>query len=176
MKARIKAIEDKLAAAQPTEDQAPTAAAAQPTEPPAEAVVPPTEPPPPPTTVTRRPSAPESEGPPSRLLEWVVGSVAGATLVAGIAFNLTARSKMSTCQADADKNLLKSANDACESAAPLAYTSYAMFGIAAAGVVTEALLLILRHTSAGSSAGEDEAALNVVPLPGGAALAAHGRF
>jgi hypothetical protein len=102
--------------------------------------------------------------------------VAGAALVTGIALNLAARSDMSTCQTDAaNPSLLGSANAACNSARPLAYTSYVMFGLAAAGAATEAVLLILHHYS-GAASGTDEASLGVLPLPGGAALSAHGSF
>ncbi len=90
--------------------------------------------------------------------------------------NLAARTKMSACQADADKGQNATANDECEAARPLAYTSYAMFGIAAAGIVTDALLLILRHREGGSSSSSDEASVGFAPLPGGAALTARGRF
>lgn len=181
VKARIKALEDKIAAqSQPGNDATATAPATAPSEPPAE--TPPEElaPPPatpPPAAVARRPAPePEPEGPPSHILEWAVGGVAGAALITGIALNLAARSKMSTCQADAlNPSLLGSANDACDSARPLAYTSYAMFGIAAAGAVTDALLIILHRMNSGSSGG-DEAALGIVPLPGGAGLATHGHF
>jgi len=175
VKTRVKNIEDKIAAAaaggenaEPTEEK--------PAQPPAEELSPPPAPPPP--AVSKRPAT-EPEGPTSRTLEWVVGGVAGATLVTGMVLNLLARSKMSTCEADASKTpaMLKSANRECDAARPLAYTSYAMFGVAAAGAVTDALLLLLRNNggSSASSSG-DEAMLGLVPLPGGAALSAHGRF
>jgi hypothetical protein len=184
VKGRIKDIEEKMASAE--SGTAATAAteggteanADKPAEPPAEELTPP--PPPPPPVVSRRAEPePESEEPPSRVLEWTVGGVAAAALVAGMVFNLASRSKMSSCEANATKTppLLKTANEDCNAARPLAYTSYAMFGIAAAGVVTDALLLILRNNGGGSSSGSgDEAALGFVPLPGGGAVTAHGRF
>jgi hypothetical protein len=178
VKSRIKGIEDKIAAAAAGGGEGAEATEEKPTEPPAEELSPP--PPPPPPAVTRRPQpAPETEGPPSRALEWVVGGVAAATLVTGMVLNLSSRSNMSTCEADASKNpaMLKSANEACDRARPLAYASYAMFGVAAAGVVTDALLLLLRNNGSGSSSsGSDEAMLRLVPLPGGAAVSAQGRF
>jgi hypothetical protein len=179
VEAHIKAIEDKMAA----ESQPSEATSATPQEKPAEA--PPEEQapllePPPPPVVAKRPvpeQEPEPEGPPPPVLEWVVGGGAGASLIAGIALNLAARSRMSTCRADAtNPNLYGSANDACNSARPLAYASYAMFGLAAAGAAAEALLLVLPHLHGGSPSGGEEAALGLVPLPGGAGLAAHGNF
>lgn len=176
VKMRVKNIEDKIAAAAVGGSETAEATEEKPAEPPAEELTPP--PPPPPPAVTKRPEpAPAPEGPPSRTLEWVVGGVAGATLVTGMILNLAARSKMSTCEADAGKGSLATANKECDDARPLAYASYAMFGVAAAGVVTDALLLILRNNSGGSSASSgDEAMLRLVPLPGGAALSARGRF
>ncbi len=173
VKIRIKNIEDKIAAAAAGATEVAEVVEEKPIEPPVEELAPPPAPPPP--AVTRRPEpAPEPEGPPSRALEWVVGGVAAATLVTGMVLNLAARSKMSTCEADASKGALAKANKECDEARPLAYASYAMFGVAAAGVVTDALLLILRNN--GSSSSGDEAMLRLVPLPGGAALSAHGRF
>jgi hypothetical protein len=186
VKIRVKNIEEKIAAAQagPSTESGAETNAQPPAEPPAEELTPP--PPPPPPVVTRRPEPePAAEGPPSRALEWVVGGVAGATLVTGMILNLAARSKMSACQADATKtdaygnlNRLKTANDDCNAARPLAYWSYAMFGIAAAGAATDAVLLLIRNNGGGSasSGGNDEASLGFAPLPGGAALTARGRF
>lgn len=179
VKSRIKGIEDKIAAASVGGGENAESGEEKPAEPPAGELSPPPAPTPP--AVARRPEpAPEPEGPPSRALEWVVGGVAGATLITGMVLNLAARSKMSTCEADASKTpqMLKSANNECDAARPLAYASYAMFGVAAAGVVTDALLLLLRNNggSGSASSGGDEAMLRLVPLPGGAALTAHGRF
>jgi len=176
VKARIKGIEEKIAAAQAApETSGENANAESPADqqPPAEELTPP--PPPPPPAVTRRPEpAPEPE-PQSRALEWTVGGVSAAALIVGMVLNLDARSKMSACQADSSKGLYGTANDECEAAKPLAYTSYAMFAVAAAGAATDALLLILRHNE-GSRSRNDEASLGVMPLPGGAALTARGRF
>jgi hypothetical protein len=175
---RIKGIEDKLAAAAAPPDVLTAPSDQPPTEPPAEPPVADTPPPGPAPGVSRRAEPePAPEGPPSRVVEWVVGGVAVATLGVGLGLNLAARTKMSACQADADKGQNKTANDECEAARPLAYTSYAMFGIAAAGIVTDALLLILRHKEGGSSSSSgDEASVGFAPLPGGAALMARGRF
>jgi hypothetical protein len=184
VKIRVKNIEEKIAAAQsaPSTEGGAEATAQPPAEPPAEELTPP--PPPPPPVVTRRPE-PEPESQPSRTLEWVVGGVAGATLVTGMILNLSSRSKMSSCEANATKtdangnlNRLKTANDDCNAARPLAYWSYAMFGIAAAGVVTDAVLLLIRNNGGGSasSGGNDETSVGFAPLPGGGALTARGRF
>lgn len=179
VKARIKGIEEKIAAAQSAPSEAPTEGATaeqpsepQPTPPPEELAPPPVAPPP---AVTKRPEPEPEPEPPSRALEWTVGGVSAATLVVGIILNLDARSKMSACQTDAAKGSLGTANNECESAKPLAYTSYAMFAIAAAGAATDALLLILRQNDGPSR--REEASLGIAPLlGGGAALTARGRF
>jgi hypothetical protein len=170
VKVRIKGIEEKIAAA--TSGAANEAVAEEkPSDQPAEEVSPP------PPVVRNRPE-PESGAPPSRTLEWVVGGVSAAALITGVIFNIQARGKMSDCQADAAKDpaLLKTANAECDAARPRAFVSYAMFGIAAAGAVTDALLLILRHNGNASSGSSDEASVGFAPLPGGGALTAHGRF
>jgi hypothetical protein len=190
VKARIKSLEEKMAS--PSETPPSTEGGAEtgtPSESTPDSVTPPPEPTPPPPVVKRRPEPePEADRPPSRVAEWVVGGAAGAALVAGVALNLAARSKMSNCVNDAAvKNssneyiLLGTANDECNGARPLAYTSYVLFGVAAAGAVADALLLILRTGgSSGSSSGgtyEDAPSpVSFVPLPGGGGVLARGRF
>jgi hypothetical protein len=198
VQARIKALEDKIAAAseEPSTTEAPTegtteATTEQPIEAPVDSVTPPPETPPPPPEITRRPEPePEPEGPPSRVLEWTIGGVAGVALLTGIVLNLAARGKMSNCEndatvRDADGNLIRlgTANEECNAARPLAYTSYAMFGVAAAAAVTDALVLILRNSGSSSSSYGDEASdysdepsFGFVVLPGGGGLTARGRF
>jgi hypothetical protein len=115
--------------------------------------------------------------PPSHLAEWIVGGASAAVLVGGVALNLTARSKMSACQTDA-KNpaLLGRANDECNSARPLAYTSYAFFGVAAVGLAVETVLIILHRVGGESSSGEDSSVGFMVLPGGGGGLTARGRF
>jgi hypothetical protein len=184
VKAKIKVIEEKVAsdkagggetAAAPTEPTPPVAeeqpAAPEPTP---DVLAPPPEPKP--ADVVRRPPEPEAEPErPSNALYWAVGGAAGAALVGGIITNVVARAKMSTCRADAGNNDLAKANDECNAARPMAYTSYALFGLAGAGAALDAVLILLRH-SGGDSSGGDEAFLHLMPLPGGGGLLARGKF
>jgi hypothetical protein len=57
----------------------------------------------------------------------------------------------------------------------MAYTSYALFGVAAAGIATDTVLLIMRKMS-GSSAPVEDSPYSFMVLPGGAGLTARGRF
>ena len=71
---------------------------------------------------------------------------------------------------------LGSANDNCNSARPLAYTSYAMFGVAAVGLAVDAVLIIL-HRGGGESSSGDDSSVSFMVLPGGGGgLTARGRF
>jgi hypothetical protein len=125
---------------------------------------------------------PEPQGPPSRTLEWVVGGVTIAAIVTGVGLMLAAESKMQNCRdiANNDPTRLASANQECDAARPLAYAGYTLtYGIGIAGIVTEAALLLLRRGgSRGSTSGdsEDSASVGFLPLPGGGALTARGRF
>jgi chemotaxis protein histidine kinase CheA len=85
---------------------------------------------------TRTP-APEQ----SYAAEWVIGGVGVAALATGIVLNLKARSKMDDCNSLDRQNMLKSANDACDGARPLAYGSYALFGVTALAAITDSVLL-----------------------------------
>jgi hypothetical protein len=186
VKTKVKAIEEKIAGASSTEGTTGEAAAAtttaeespeKPAEPPHEELAPPPEPkpaPPPPVHV-RRPAEQEDEGTPSRAIEWIVGGASVAALVAGIGLNLAARTKMSSCQANATKGLLKTANNECDAARPLAYWSYGMFGVAAVGVALDAVLLVVRHPG-DSSGDDDDSSMSFMVVPNGAVLSARGRF
>jgi hypothetical protein len=186
VKAKVKVIEDKMAAdksgaspetaaAPPTEPTPPTAeeqpAAPEPTP---DVLAPPPEPKP--ADVVHNPPEPEPEPEkPSNALYWAIGGAAGAALVGGIITNVVARAKMDTCRADAGNNDLAKANDECNAARPMAYTSYALFGLAGAGAALDAVLILLHRRSGGSS-DDDEAFLHLVPLPGGGGLLARGKF
>ena len=181
VKGKIKALEEKIASG--TALISPDATrgeevGAKTAEPPQEVLVPPPQPKP---VVVQRPKPvvrePESE-PPSHTVEWIVGGASVAALVGGIAFNLAARSKMSACKADANKNpaLLGTALDECNSARPLAYTSYALFSVAAVGAAVDAVLIFL-HRSGGESSSADDSSVGFMLLPGGGgSLTARGRF
>ena len=179
VKGKIKALEEKIASG--TALVAPGATSGEESgtktaEPPPEVLAPPPMPKP---VVVQKPKPverePEAE-PPSHLAEWIVGGASAAALVGGIAFNLAARSKMSTCQADAGKNNLGSALNECNSARPLAYTSYALFSVAAAGAAVDAVLIFL-HRGGGESSSADDSSVGFMLLPGGGgSLTARGRF
>jgi hypothetical protein len=84
--------------------------------------------------------------------------------------NVLARGKMDTCNSkyNAIPQDLSGAQSACSDAKPLAYTSYALFGLGAAAVAV-GTVLVLRPTESSEVA--------VKPLPeGGLALGWGGRY
>lgn len=178
--AKVKALEEKIASGGDTTGTTPAGTSPEtPKAEPEEPLEPP--PQPKPVRVAEKPREPEQEPEASsHTLEWVVGGVSGAALVTGIVLNLSARSKMSSCQADASNNLLGTANDECNAARPLAYASYGLIGAAAVGVAVDAVLILMRgNGGSSSSGGGDENAstsVGVLWLPGGGGLAARGRF
>jgi hypothetical protein len=174
IEARIIALEAKVSELR--KQIAPTAAAAPAASPAAPATaVPPT----PAATAPPTPPAPPAganagtAGHARRVAGAVTAAGAGVALVTGIVLNVMARSKMSTCFSQYSSHT-PGALDRCDEAKPLAYGSYAAFGVAgAAGVVGGILLL------GSSSAGPEEppeVALGPALLPGGAAFVATGRF
>lgn len=181
VKGKVKALEDKMAASEasaPTENASANQGGEKPPEPPKEELAPPPEPKPPQVVRTPEPE-PEPEAP-SHAVEWIVGGASVASLVGGIALNLAARSKMSACQAEAAKQYanLPLANDECNSARPLAYTSYVLFSVAAVGAAVDAVLIYLHRRGDGeSSSTKDDSSVGFLLLPGGGgALTARGRF
>ncbi|HEX7498990.1 MAG TPA: hypothetical protein VF524_01670 [Polyangia bacterium] len=178
VKGKVKALEEKIASAGasgPTENARANEGGEKALEPPKEELSPPPEPKPAQVVQTPEP-APEPETP-SHAAEWIVGGASVAALVGGIALNLAARSKMSACQADASKGLNKSANDECNSARPLAYTSYALLSVAAVGAAVDAVLIYLHRRGDGESSSRDDSSVGFLLLPGGGgALTARGRF
>jgi hypothetical protein len=178
VKSKIKALEEKLAAVKEAGTGAgateATTEATTPPVPPPDVLTPPPEPKPA-GVVERKPAEPEPEpARPSHAAEWIVGSVAVAALAGGIVTNLIARSKMSSCQADANSNLLATADSECNAARPMAYTSYVLFGVAGVGIALDAVLIILHRTGGGSS--DDDSSVGFMLLPNGGGLSARGRF
>jgi hypothetical protein len=179
VKNKIKSIEERIAAG--TAIVSPETASGDEggdkTAAPQEELAPPPEPKPAPVVQTTKPAQPEPEPEaPSHVVEWIVGGASAAALVVGVGLNLAARSKMSACQTDADKGSLASANTECDSARPLAYTSYALFSVAAAGAAVDAVLLIL-HRRGGESSSGDDSSVGFMMLPGGGGgLTARGKF
>jgi hypothetical protein len=110
----------------------------------------------------------------SRVPEWIVGGVTAAALIGGVVYNLAARTKMSACQTDSSNGLQGTASKECDDARPMAYASYALFGVAAAGAALDAVLLIVRRGD--SSSNNDSSSVGFMLLPGGGGLAARGRF
>jgi len=108
----------------------------------------------------------------SYTVAWIVGGVSVASLVGGIALNVSSRNKMSSCRTNANNGMLLTANDQCNAAVPLAYMSYAMFGVAAVGAVADGILI----WRASSKHEDDGIEFSLNYLPGGAGFQAHGRF
>ena len=178
VKGKIKSLEEKIASgtAIVSPETASSEEGADKPAPPQEELAPPPEPKPAPVVRATKPAepAPEAE-PPSHAVEWIVGGASAAALVVGIGLNFAARSKMSACQADSEKGSLKSANTECDSARPLAYTSYALLSVAAVGAAIDAVLIILKHR--GESSSGDDSSVGFMLLPsGGGAVTARGRF
>jgi tetratricopeptide (TPR) repeat protein len=108
---------------------------------------------------------------PLQLAPWIIGGVGVAALVSGVVLNLGARSKMDDCNALAKKGQIEAASTACDAAKPRAYASYALFGVAAAAVVADSLLLFLMHEPT-----DEGTKISAAPLPGGALVSGHWRF
>jgi hypothetical protein len=152
-------------------------------------IAPKTAPPPPPAPVPAltTPSAPAAPPPVAptdagasvhsrRTAGWIVGGAGVAMLGTGIALNVMARSRMDTCYSQWKATMSPRALDHCDDAKPLAYTSYALFGVAGAAGAVSALLFLSTAEFAGTSEEGPEVALAPAPLPGGAALVASGHF
>jgi len=131
--------------------------------------------------VPAAPAPPAPAGPvpvshPHRTAGLVVGGGAALALGAGIVLNVRARSKMSDCCSQWKTQMSSSALDTCDDAKPLAYTSYALFGVAGAAAVVGSVLILWTPETAGPSDEAPEVSLAPALLPGGAALMASGHF
>ena len=100
---------------------------------------------------------------------YVLGGVAVGAVTGGVMLNLGARAKMDECRRLAREGQSQPATTACNAARPRAYGSYALFGLAGAAAVADAVLLLM-------STRPSESRLSVLPLPDGAALMARLRF
>jgi tetratricopeptide (TPR) repeat protein len=87
--------------------------------------------------------APEPAGPGLNLhpAVYVASGVVVASLVGGVVLNLSARSKMDECRSLVDQRMTEAADKACKAARPRAFTSYALFGVAAAAAAADAFLI-----------------------------------
>lgn len=159
---RIKSLEEKVALGQGTPTPAATPAViAEPEPRPA---------PPPPQPPRRKPRRDEPEPQETGMgtTEWIIAGVGAAALVAGIVFNVGARSAMSDCRELAGGNNIGAARAACDRAKPYAYLSYGLFGAAGAAAILD-LTLVLSKRPAVERVG-------VVLVPGGATVSAGGTF
>jgi hypothetical protein len=129
----------------------------------------PTQPPPAATTLATAPTTTDASGHRRRVAGWLSLGGAAATLGAAVTLNLMARSDVDACYAMWATTQQGKSLDKCDSARPLAYTSYGLFGAAGVlGVVGAALLL--SHTE------ESATPVALVPSGGGASVIAAGRF
>ena len=168
-------------------EQAETALAPAPPEPePApepETVEPQPPPPMPDLTPPETRAPPVSEAPPG-LIEsgsapgvgtaaYIVGGVAVASLASAVFLNLSARSKMDECNKLAaqatTQPAINKANAQCDAARPRAYASYALFGLAGAAAVADAVLILWGLTP-------KEQPVDVAVYPGGATVGTTFRF
>jgi hypothetical protein len=90
-------------------------------------------------------------------------------LAGAIVLNLMARQKMSDCRGLWAANMQSQSDAACDSARPLAYGSYSLFGAAAATAVVGGALFLWQPRLS------ETVGLALIP-GGGAALSASGRF
>jgi hypothetical protein len=133
-------------------------------------------PPSPPPMVPSAPADPAASAHGRRTAALVVGGGAVVSLGVGIVLNVMARSKMNDCYTQWKASMSPSALDRCDAAKPLAYASYALFGVTGAAAVVSGALFLSMPEAAGAPEESPEVALGPALLPGGAALVASGRF
>jgi hypothetical protein len=122
---------------------------------------------PPPHVTQPVPEARES----SRIAEWIVGGAAVAIFAGAWIPNFMARSDMSKANSTTDVNVSRSA---WNSAKTEAYWSYALFGVAGAAAVVEAVLLYRLYSNGSDSSSDTSVGMGWTP--GGLTLSARGRF
>jgi hypothetical protein len=110
----------------------------------------------------------ESPGINYRTWAWVSYGGAAAFILGGVITNLMSRGKMDTCRSKYNLDDRVGADSACSDAKPLAYTSYALFGLGGAAAAA-GTFFVLRPTASSEVA--------MAPLPeGGLALRWGGTF
>jgi hypothetical protein len=161
---RIRVLESKLGSANPTPPPAPPVSTPAPAPEPEPATLPP------PRPVRRRVSAPVEPAHESAMgtREWVIAGVGAAALVAGVVFNVGARSAMSDCRELAKGHNFSGARDACNRAKPFAYLSYGLFVAAGAAAIVDVTFVLGKQTPVEH--------MGLLVVPGGGGLAASGRF
>ncbi len=124
--------------------------------------------PPEPTTVpgvTARKREPMSY----RRMSYIIGGGGVVLALGGLVSNLLARDQMNTCNSEFQQNRRPAAESACSNAKPLAYLSYALFGVGGAAVATGLVFMFLPARPA------TDVALDVLP-EGGLSLRYAGSF
>jgi tetratricopeptide (TPR) repeat protein len=175
IEARIAALEAKISDLR--KEIAPAAAGAAPSAGPAPsggAAAVPAAPPPGLAPLNRGPAV-DGGGRARRLAAWITGAGAVAALGTGVAFNLVARSKMTTCDSKWAATQDTSALAYCDEAKPFAYWSYALFGVAGAAAAASALIFF-SPTDPGAPVETAAPEVGLVPTTGGLAFVATGRF
>jgi hypothetical protein len=117
---------------------------------------------------TTRPAEEPKREPRMGTTEWVIAGVGVAAVVAGVVFNVGARSAMSDCRNLAQGNNIAGARDACDRAKPYAYLSYGLFAAAGAAAIVDVTLVLGKH--------QPVETVGFLTVPGGATLSATGRF
>jgi hypothetical protein len=165
---RIRVLEGKASAPPPPPAPSPAPAPAPSPPPTATAMPTPTAAPDEPPRRRARPAdEPHRE---SRMgtTEWIIAGAGAAALVAGVVFNVGARSAMDDCRSLASTHNLPGARDACDKAKRFAYLSYGLFGAAGAAAIVDVTLVLGKH--------QPVETVGLLMVPGGAVASATGRF
>jgi hypothetical protein len=175
---RIRGLEAKLGNSSPGNSNPGNGNAGNPSPSPPPPVATPTpapepEPAPPPRPVVRRRTTPAPAEPAASesamgTREWVVAGVGAAALVAGVVFNVGARSAMNDCRDLAKGKNFSGARDACARAKPFAYLSYGLFVAAGAAAIVDVTFVLGKQTPVEH--------VGLLVVPGGGGLSASGRF
>ena len=104
-----------------------------------------------------------------RTIGWLTAGGGAVLVAAGVLTNVLARGQMDTCRSEYKNNNLPTAESACSNAKPLAYMSYAFFGLGGAAAATGVVLMFIRPEQASD--------VDVAVLPeGGLSLRYSGKF
>lgn len=120
-------------------------------------------------------SSSESTSSPLRVTGWILTASGTALVATGAVLNLLARDDMNACRARYLQGDRQAAEDACDSARPLAYSSYVAMGTGAAAAAAGVVLWYVA-ARADRTADRERPLAWVAPLPGGALVAGRFRF